>query len=698
VHRDIKPENVLLEDGHALVADFGIARAAAAAGDEKLTQTGVTLGTPTYMSPEQAMADKNIDGRADIYSLGCVLYEMLGGQPPFVGPTAHAIIARHAMDTAPSLTIVRNTIPDELEATVMMALSKVPADRFQTAREFADALRQPHGPAARRATTRTRPVKARPSRRTWLIAAAIAVPLLAVGGWFLARQRRAPSSAGAVAGGLDPRHIAVLYFDDNSSAHDLGFVADGLTDALIGQLAEVQGLTVVSKGGVAPFRLSTAPVDSIARVLEAGTLVRGGVERQGDKMRVSVRLVDGSSGADFQRASFDQPAGNFLAMRDSLAEDVARMIRARLGEEVRLRESREGTKSPDAWALVQRAEQARRRGDDRFKAGDTAGVLAAFGEADSLLGAAEQLDHMWAEPPATRAFVQARVAKFLRDDPLKAAPWIDRGLADAERALAIAPQDAEALESRGTVRYWKYLIGLETDPAKSDALFEGARQDLEASVKLAPSRASAWALLSHRYARGGDPTAAKLAARRAYEEDAYLDNADVVVWRLFTISFDLEQFAEATNWCDVGAKRFATQTRFVECRLWILGSPAVPPDVPRAWRLADSLVALAESNKRSYGKVNGQVLAAAVVARAGLGDSARRVLQRNQDTPDIDPIRDIEEWKAYVWSLIGDKDEAIKSLRAYLAANPDLAHGYNSDNNWRWRSLKDDPRFQAMIR
>ena len=129
VHRDIKPENILLQNGEALVADFGIARAITDAGGAKLTMTGVTLGTPTYMSPEQAMADPGIDGRSDIYSLGCVLYEMLAGQPPFSGPTAQAIIARHQLDEAPSLTIVRGTIPEEVEDVVMQALAKLPADR-----------------------------------------------------------------------------------------------------------------------------------------------------------------------------------------------------------------------------------------------------------------------------------------------------------------------------------------------------------------------------------------------------------------------------------------------------------------------------------------------------------------------------------------------------------------------------------------
>jgi serine/threonine protein kinase len=140
IHRDIKPENILLEDGRALVADFGIARAVNAVGKGKLTSTGVSIGTPTYMSPEQGMADPKLDGRTDIYSLGCVLYEMLAGSPPFTGRTTQALIARHSLDAVPSLSVVRQTIPEEVEEVVTRALAKVPADRFSTAGEFAHAL------------------------------------------------------------------------------------------------------------------------------------------------------------------------------------------------------------------------------------------------------------------------------------------------------------------------------------------------------------------------------------------------------------------------------------------------------------------------------------------------------------------------------------------------------------------------------
>src|SRR2546427_763078 len=143
VHRDIKPENILLENGHALVADFGIARAISAAGSDRLTETGIALGTPAYMSPEQAVENGPIDGRADLYALGCVVYEMLAGTPPFTGPTAQAVLARHAVDPVAPIRTVRETVPRGVEQAVLKALAKVPADRYAGPPEVAQALNQP---------------------------------------------------------------------------------------------------------------------------------------------------------------------------------------------------------------------------------------------------------------------------------------------------------------------------------------------------------------------------------------------------------------------------------------------------------------------------------------------------------------------------------------------------------------------------
>ena len=141
IHRDIKPENILLHDGRALVADFGIALAASKAGSTRMTETGMSLGTPHYMAPEQAMGEREITARADIYALGCVVYEMLTAEPPFQGATAQAIIARVMTEAPRSLTLQRHTVPPHVEMAVLTAIEKLPADRFATAAEFAEALR-----------------------------------------------------------------------------------------------------------------------------------------------------------------------------------------------------------------------------------------------------------------------------------------------------------------------------------------------------------------------------------------------------------------------------------------------------------------------------------------------------------------------------------------------------------------------------
>ena len=156
IHRDIKPENIMLQGDHALVADFGIALAASTGGGNRMTETGMSLGTPHYMSPEQAMGERTLGARSDIYALGCVLYEMLAGEPPFTGPTAQAIIARVMTETPRSLSLQRHTIPPHVEAAVTKALEKLPADRFATAAEFAAALAGEAGPSMRRQTRANR--------------------------------------------------------------------------------------------------------------------------------------------------------------------------------------------------------------------------------------------------------------------------------------------------------------------------------------------------------------------------------------------------------------------------------------------------------------------------------------------------------------------------------------------------------------
>jgi serine/threonine-protein kinase len=716
VHRDIKPENILLLGGHALVADFGIARAVSQAG-EKLTQTGMAIGTPHYMSPEQSLGSEHVDARSDVYSLGCVLYELLIGQPPFTGPNAMAIMARHSMEVVPSLQVVRPSVPDGVEDAILRALEKTPADRFQTMKDFADCLIEAEAEttvmrtAARRTATASRRVPTREIQvaapthnrnQAMVIGGAVAALLIIGGGaWAGLRHRgdrlETPAVA-AGAGGLDPHRVAVLYFQDFGARDSLTYLAEGLTEGLIRQLSEVQTLDVISPNGVAPYREDSVPRDSIARALKVGTIVQGGVEREGGRIRVTVRLVDGASGADYQRASFEQPVANVLGIQDSLVQEVAGLIRTRLGEELKVREQRESTASPQAWTLVQRAEQARKQAEALVARQDTSGSVGkTFDRADSVYTLAQATDSQWIEPVLGRGWIAFRRSRLVGYDPLAAKPWIEKGRKFAEDALALGPQNPDALQLRGELRYWSWLLTLEPDPVKAKQLLKDAQTDLETAVKIRPSQAGAWAALSHLYNQTSGETDAKLAARRAYEEDAYLANADLILQRLFLASYDLSQFVDAAHWCEEGQRRFPGDFKFVSCQLWLMTTKAREPDVALAWALADSVGKVTPVPQRDFESLEARMLVAIVLARKGLADSAKHVAQRSRGGADVDATRDLMLDDAYVRLLAGDKDEALNSLKVYLAANPDRRAGLAEDPGWWFRSLQDDPRFQQLI-
>jgi serine/threonine-protein kinase len=288
VHRDIKPENILLSAGeasghpaHPLVADFGIARALDAAGGEKLTSTGLALGTPSYMSPEQAAAGGRIDGRSDIYALGCVAYEMLAGEPPFTGATAQAILARHSVDPVPALRSVRSTVPPGVEYAISRALAKVPADRFATANEFAAALVADQVPAS--------PSWRWPaSRRARLLLGAAGIAAVGLGAWTL-RPRSAPTVIPAAA------TIAVLPFV--SAATDTSLVRLGRDLAIttsasldgVGGIETADRLSVANATADRP-NLSAADGAALARRLGASSLLRGTLVRAGDNVRLDLGL------------------------------------------------------------------------------------------------------------------------------------------------------------------------------------------------------------------------------------------------------------------------------------------------------------------------------------------------------------------------------------------------------------------------
>jgi len=316
VHRDIKPENILLtREGSVLVADFGIGRAVDAAGGERLTETGLSLGTPAYMSPEQAAGDDQLDGRSDLYALGCVLYEMLAGQPPFTGRTAQAILARHAIDPVPSLRTVRSTVPLPLDHAISTALAKVPADRFATAGAFVSALDQAASAApAPRPSSRSR-------LRGLLPGVAAAVILAVVIG--LVMMRRSPASTRS-----NPKLVAVLPFRTAGASPELAWLHEGLVDLLsaklagAGELRAAEPTSVLGAWRRVGSESTAVPQDAaleIARGLGAGRLIDGSVVGTPAHLTITASLLTTSGGKSGSRASADGPVDSLTVLVDRLA-------------------------------------------------------------------------------------------------------------------------------------------------------------------------------------------------------------------------------------------------------------------------------------------------------------------------------------------------------------------------------------------
>jgi serine/threonine-protein kinase len=332
IHRDIKPENLLLTtDGEVLVADFGIARALGSM-DQELTEPGMSVGTPSYMSPEQAGGEGTIDARADIYALGSVVYEMLAGEPPFTGPTAQAIIARKFTETPRPLRSVRDTVPEAAERGVSRALARAPADRFPTAAEFARALESGSAEAVTPASPQ--PAPRRPTARRY------AVPFALLGGFaiglgVLFAWRSNHSGAAGRAGGV--HRMAVLPFENLGDSAD-GYFADGLTDAVRGKLIGLPGLEVTARSSSAGYKGATTPLQQIGRELGVEYILTGTVrweKRKDGASRVQVRpeLIEVARGAATWQQPFDASLADVFQVQADIAGRVADALNVALGAE-----------------------------------------------------------------------------------------------------------------------------------------------------------------------------------------------------------------------------------------------------------------------------------------------------------------------------------------------------------------------------
>ncbi|MGH7537801.1 MAG: protein kinase domain-containing protein [Gemmatimonadales bacterium] len=279
IHRDIKPENILLYEGEAMVADFGIALAVSAAAGARLTETGVLVGTPEYMSPEQATGERALDARSDVFSLGCVLYEMLAGEPPYTGPTAQAVITKRMTDPVPAVRRLRDAVPAGVEQALMQALARTPADRFASAAAFAEALAQPGGVPPRR------------------------------------------------------RSVAVLPFLNLSADPENEYFADGITEDVIANLSKIRALEVISRTSVMPFKKRDHGLRDIAARLGVATLLEGSVRRAGDRVRIVAQLIDAATDQHLWAETYDRQLTDIFAIQSDVAVHIASALRAELSQE-----------------------------------------------------------------------------------------------------------------------------------------------------------------------------------------------------------------------------------------------------------------------------------------------------------------------------------------------------------------------------
>jgi len=425
IHRDIKPANILLSGGHAVVTDFGVARAIGLGREPAsvfITEPGIAVGTPTYMSPEQASGEQALDGRSDLYSLGCVLYETLVGEPPYTGDTPHAVIAQCFAAPIPSARRKRADVPEHVDAALRMVLAKTPEERFATAEQFVEAL--------------TRPGVVKPP---------------------------APEATS----------IAVLPFEDMSADRVNEYLCDGMTEEIINALTKLQGLQVAARTSAFAFKGTNRNLQDVGAELGVSTILEGSVRQVGRSLRITAQLINVRDGYHLWSERYDRELEDVFAIQDEIAEAIASTLRERLAEEQRIRVVKRYTDDVQAYQLYLRGryvEKTRRRGGfakgieyfEQAIARDPNYALAYAGVADSY-----NLLAWYRFLPPRDAFPKAHVAalKALEIDEMLAEAHTSLGVVkhyydwdwqgaerSLSRALQLNPKDATALHS-----YSEYL-------------------------------------------------------------------------------------------------------------------------------------------------------------------------------------------------------------------------------------------------
>ena len=480
VHRDIKPENILLSGGEAVVADFGIARAITQAAGSKLTETGIPIGTPAYMSPEQASGGGPIDGRSDVYSLACVLYEMLVGEPPYTGPSAQVVIAKRFTDPVPSVRRLRDTIPPTMDAAITKALAKAPTDRFATAAQFGEALEAP--------AQRARDTGRRTSRLAAGAGLAATLVVAAAGLFVLSRPHGTPALAGPPG-----QSIAVLPFVNVSGAPQEEYLSDGISEELINALSKLPQLQVVARPSSFAFKGKNEDVRQIGQALQVATVLGGSVRRAANRLRVTAQLTDARNGYNLWSETYDREMGDVFAVEDGISHAIMRALQMHLVSEDSLTLLRRPTHDVEAYDLYLKG----RYFYDKAGFGPVQQALAYFQQA-----LAHDSNYALAYAGIADAYQRLTASTYLR--PREGMP---KARAAALKALALDPTLADAHASMGD-----QLCVYEWDASAAEREFRRA-------IELNPSLANAHYFYANCLVAHGRLAEALAEARRAHELD-----------------------------------------------------------------------------------------------------------------------------------------------------------------------------------
>ena len=685
VHRDIKPENILLSRGHALVADFGVARSLQTGDGGHLTETGMSVGTPAYMSPEQSMADPVLDGRSDLYSLGCVLYEMLAGEAPYTGTSAQAIMAKRLREPVPHVRTVRETVPLSVDQTLERVLAKTPADRFATAEAFVQALTVGSGQvetsvhssddlgggATTASTSTALPSSSGSTRRVRISAVvlALAVAVVAMGVLLWQRHRHmetsttrehaTPDDAGPALGASQlsapgQPSVAVLPFTNLSSERENEYFSDGMTEELITALGKVEGLRVAARASSFAFKGKPLDVGQVSRALNVGAVLDGSVRRSGRRLRVTAELVNARDGSRLWADSYDRELRDVFRVQDELARAIVGALRVPLRLAARSDTTivRAATKDPEAHDLYlqgrflwnQRTYESLQRAADFFERAatrDPAYAQAYAGLADTYI----VLPQYGAIRPRD-ALAKARRA--------------------VERALILDSTSAEAHASLGTVRLYEYD-------------WRGAETEFRRALALNPSYATAHQWYGLYLSWVGRPDEALTEVERARALDPLSRIISSVLGSRLALSGRYDDAIRQLR------STLRLDPNFVPAQAWLCTVYLMKGDARSAITACERVATL---TNRRFG------LGGLVSAYAAAGDHARamvvlRELEARASREYVSPWQFAE---AYLG--LGDRDRTFAWLdSAYAAHDPFLLTTIVSP---LWDPVRSDPRFARL--